>query len=368
MVKVGIVGRRGLAYVAGIRSVSGVGVVAFADTNSDNRGLAADYHIESFHPSLEQMLEVCDAVVVGTPMHLHATQSIEALDLGKHVLSEVTAAISEEECKQLLLTARRSAGKYFFAENYCYFEQNLVALELVRQGRFGKLYYGEGDYVHEVRFLHRDASGAPTWRMEWQVGRRGNTYCTHELGPLMQMFRAHDPSIRVKSVCCFGTGNQTDPELQHDDTTLTLIQLSNGGLIKLRLDMVSNRPHRIAYELQGVLGVYESRDQHRFWFGENRSISWAEPEQREWGDMSEFGGALPAKLSEELVQAKQHGHGGGDYFVGRRFAQAISGVCEVEIGIEDAVEWTMVGLLSQQSIERSSESVAMPSWVYEGQG
>jgi len=299
-------------------------------------------------------------------MQFHASQSIAALGAGKHVLSEVTAAVSEDECKELLLTARSSSGKYFFAENYCYFEQNLVALELAKQGRFGKLYYGEGAYVHEVRFLHRDASGAPTWRMERQVGRRGNTYCTHELGPLMRMFRAQDASIRVKSVSCFGTGCHTDPELRHDDSTLTMVQLSNGALIKLRLDMVSNRPHRIAYELQGVLGVYESREQHRFWFGENRSISWADSEQRGWSDLSEFRGSLPSELSEELAQAEEHGHGGGDYFVGRRFAEAIVGSREVEIGIEDAVEWTMVGLLSQRSIERSSEPVAMPAWVYEG--
>jgi predicted dehydrogenase len=42
-----------------------------------------------------------DAVVIGTPMHLHASQSIEALKRNIHVLSEVTAGVSIDECKAL---------------------------------------------------------------------------------------------------------------------------------------------------------------------------------------------------------------------------------------------------------------------------
>ena len=39
-----------------------------------------------------------DVVVIGTPIQLHARQAIQALESGKHVLSEVTAAWTIGEC------------------------------------------------------------------------------------------------------------------------------------------------------------------------------------------------------------------------------------------------------------------------------
>ena len=360
MKKVGIIGKRALAYVNGLRSVPGVDVAVMCDLDPDVARQASEVGVSKFTSRFDEALGQVDAVVIGTPMHLHASQSVDALAAGKGVLCEVTAAVEVDECRRL----KEASGLYFFAENYCYFEENLVAHALVEQGRFGPLYYGEGDYVHEVRFLHRTPSGEPTWRMKWQVGRRGNTYCTHEIGPLMRMFRAQDPSIRVTSVACFGTGVHTVPEGVHDDSTLTLVQLSNGGLIKLRLDMVSNRPHSVRYELQGVHGCYESGSQHKYWFGENRSIHWDEKEQREWRDIADFRDALSPDIAQEIEDARQYGHGGGDYMVGRRFAQALTAQREPEITRHDAVEWTMVGLLSQQSIVQGSVPVSMPDWVY----
>lgn len=329
-----------------------------ATHEAESRGLSAV-------AAWEAVLDSCDAVCIGTPMHLHAQQAVEALGAGKHVLCEVTAAVTLDECISLKAAAR-NGPVYFFAENYCHFEQNLIALELVRSGKLGQPYYGEGDYVHEVRFLHRHADGSPTWRMEWQVGRRGNTYCTHELGPLMQWFRAFDPEVRIDSVACFGTGAHTDPSVNHDDCSLTLIQLSNGGLIKLRLDMQSNRPHRIAYTLQGVNGAveYENED-HRVWLGENKTVSWNELEQRQWGTAAEHRGLLSSELRSEIQAASASGHGGADYLVGRRFAQAVAGMRPTEIGVRDAIEWTVAGLLSQRSILQGGASIPMPAFVYE---
>jgi predicted dehydrogenase len=334
-----------------------VEVYAFADLDPAVEKLAEENGIPRFVDSLEKLLDCCDAVVISTPMHLHADQCVAALEAGKHVLSEVTAAVTVQQCEELADAARAAKTTYSFAENYCYFEQNIVAAEFARRGRFGELYYGEGDYVHEVRFLHHDVAGNPTWRIRWQVGNPGNTYCTHELGPLMRCFRAADPSVRIESVACFGTGVHTVPGMNHDDCTLTLVKLSNGGLLKLRLDMVSNRPHRIAYELQGTNGAFESYEEHRAWFGPNQPLPWDGSERR-WQPLSELFSEIPAELRSEMEAAGSSGHGGSDYFVGRRFAQAIMGHREVEIGIDEALEWTMVGLLSQESIAKGG--IALP--------
>mgnify|MGYP005837068693 CR=1 FL=1 len=136
------------------------------------------------------MLDHVDAVAIGTPMPLHVPQAVKALQAGKHVLSEVTAAVSLEECWRLLDAVKASGKAYMMAENYCYTPENILVRHLVRDGVFGEVFFAEGEYIHEVRALHHNPDGTPTWRYFWQVGARGNTYITHEIGPPMQWFKA----------------------------------------------------------------------------------------------------------------------------------------------------------------------------------
>ena len=94
----------------------------------------------------------------------------------------------------------------------------------------------------------------------------------------MQWFTTLDPQERIASVTCLGTGAHTDPEHPHDDTTLMLCQLQSGKLIKIRLDMLSNRPHLVNYyAVQGTQGVYEASrvegESGRVWIGESRPMS-----------------------------------------------------------------------------------------------
>src|SRR4051794_5578188 len=155
-----------------------------------------------------------DAVVVATPMPFHAPQAALALEAGKHVLSEVPAATDLEQCWRLVQAVRASGRRYMMAENYCYMKPNVLVRELARRGMFGDLYFGEGEYIHELKGLNERTP----WRRRWQTGRNGNTYPTHSLGPLLQWF-----DDRVVSVACFGSGHHyRDPRgaaYQNEDTT-----------------------------------------------------------------------------------------------------------------------------------------------------
>ena len=93
------------------------------------------------------------------------------LERGLHVLSEVTAAVSLEQCHELARAVRRSGRRYMLAENYCYTKPNVMILSMVRQGLFGEIYYAEGAYIHDCHSFQYDAEGHPTWRVTWQVGK-----------------------------------------------------------------------------------------------------------------------------------------------------------------------------------------------------
>lgn len=360
MIRVGMVGRRGGAFIRALKAIEETEFVAFCDLDEELLERMAKEHQVKTYTDFDAMLDSdIDAVVVATPMPLHVPQSVAALKAGKHVLSEVPAAVSIEECWELIEAVKASERVYMMAENYCYIRSNILVRELVRRGMFGDVYFGIGEYIHELKQLNEQTP----WRRVWQTGRNGNTYPTHSLGPLMQWI-----DDRVTSVCCLGSGHHyIDPRgrpYENEDTTITLCKLENGGLIQLRLDMLSNRPANHAfYSLQGTKGCYEAPrslrgvvDQHRIWLADYSTG----PE--DWRPLSDFDDFLPEKYKNPPPEALQSGHWGGDYWEVMDFVEAIQTGKPPEIDVYTAVEWTAVGLCSIESIEKGGVPVEVPKF------
>jgi predicted dehydrogenase len=131
-----------------------------------------------------------DAVFIATPMLLHAGQALTALNAGKHVLSEVIAAATLDECYALVETVEKTGLTYMMAENYCYRREAMMVKNMADQDAFGDLTYAEGAYIHDCRDLMFNADLTRTWRGGGGVGvtqsSRGNGYPTHSLGPIAQ--------------------------------------------------------------------------------------------------------------------------------------------------------------------------------------
>ncbi|MBI2299798.1 MAG: Gfo/Idh/MocA family oxidoreductase [Armatimonadetes bacterium] len=348
MIRVGIVGvRRGSSFFA-LNHFDGVRVTAICDLQpealiaaGEAHGIAADMRFADY----AAMLDHVDAVVVGTPIEHHAAQSIAALEAGKHVLCEVTAAETSDQCRALVAAAERSAGVYMMAENYCYRRPVVLVREMARQGLFGELYYGEGEYVHNCRALRYHPDGSLTWRGEWRLRHTGVSYPTHSVGPLARIF-----DDRPVSVACGGSGSVCNPEFKHDDCNLALVRTARGGLWKIRVDNHSLRPHNMAfYQVQGTLGCWESSrglgDQDVVWLKDRSS------DPNRWEPLSalesEF---LPAGYLHPPEEALRAGHGGGDWWELADFVAAVRGERPPAVDVHDAVRWTLVGIVSEQSL------------------
>lgn len=350
--------RRGASFKAGMGACPEVRAHAVCDIDPEGvEEAAASFGAAEKYTDYEQMLarSDLDAVIVATPMHLHATQAAMALEQGLHVLSEVTAAVSVDECRQLVAATRDSSGSYMLAENCNYFLTNVVVRELVKRGLIGTPYYAEAEYLHNVK----DLSEKTAWRRHWALGIDGITYGTHSLGPVLS-WMAGD---RVTSVCCAGSGHHyRDPrgDDYHQDTHVMLCRMASGGLVKIRVDMISERPYvTCTYQLQGTRGVYESSrsrdDIHRVWLSERS------PDPETWLDLADLQDEyLPEGWAEGLKRSKGAGHGGSDYFVALAFVEAALGKRPPDIDIHAAMDMTLPGLLSQESMQRDGAWVDVP--------
>jgi predicted dehydrogenase len=251
-----------------------------------------------------------------------------------------------------LENARQALGA---AEKFTDYDTMLARAD-INAGLFGQPYYAEGEYLHELKGLNEITK----WRRKWQTGINGITYGTHSLGPILQWLRGD----RVTAVCCAGSGHHyRDPrgdQYEAEDTSVMLGRLASGGLVKIRVDMLSDRPHAMMnYQLQGSDGAYESArapgETDRIWL---RAVS---KNAHTWTPLTELGDDyLPDWYRENRVLAEKTGHAGGDFYVLLDFVNAITGKKLCPIGIHEAMDMTLPGLISQQSIQQNSAWLPMP--------
>ncbi len=358
--KVGIVGSagRGGGFFGPFIHNPLTEISALCDINVEGLKKTAEAAgVSSIYSDYEEMLEKAelDIVVIGTPMHLHVTQSVMALQRNIHVISEVPAAVSIKEAKQLEEACRKSNARYMLSENYCYMRPNVLVKAIAKAGLFGEMYFGEGEYIHELKELNE----VTKWRRHWQTGINGCTYPTHSLGPVYQWM-----GERVVSVSCVGSGHHyTDQHgdiYENEDSTLMLCRMAKSGLVKIRLDMLSNRPHNMTYyALQGTEGCYESDrglgDEPKIWLkSRSKEMKWMPLKELE----EEF---LEERWLHPSKEALESGHGGGDYMVIEDFVDAVLNDKPMPIGIHEALDMTLPGLISQESIKNGSAWMDVPN-------
>ena len=337
--------------------------------------------------------DACDAVFLATPLQLHASQSLAALAAGKHVLTEVTAATTLDECWALVEAVGKThrSGRpliYMMAENYCYSRPNMMVRHMVERGAFGKRTYAEGADIHDTRSLLFTPQGELTWRGQIAHDFNGNTYPTHSLGPVAQWlgcagYDGRAPEDRFVELVCYVTPEtsrwryaaerfgEKHPAAQPGffvmgDSASVLLRTENGAVAYIRRDAASPRPHNMThYTLQGERASYLS-PRH----GAEDPLIWVDdrnpgdPIGREkWQSLWDLAEEYEhPRWREKGAVAREAGHGGGDYFIVEDFVNAVHGRSPIAVDVYDAVTWSSVFPLSIQSVAEGGKPVQLPDF------
>lgn len=378
------VGARGTGLLQLALTLDGIRVPAVCDIDAGHLGTALDLveAAQGERPAgygdgpyaYRQLLERddVDAVLVAAPMQLHAEMSVDAMRAGKHVLSEVAAAVTLDECWELVRAVRETGRTYMLAENVCYYRQNMTIREMIRRGVFGALTYAECGYVHDCRSIMFGPDGKLTWRGELAQQASGNWYPTHSLGPVAQWlgvnrtdrlerlvsFSSRSVGLARYASETLGLPAESIPGPFAGDSNVCLIRTGNGAVIDLRFDVSSERPTTSTtyFTLQGENASYEDRNGLRI-HAKGRS-----PEH-EWEPvdayLDEFAHPLWTRWHDV---ADASGHGGADFYAIREFADCIREGRPSPIDVVDAVTWSCIIPLSTQSLEAGGEPVEIPDF------
>ena len=91
-----------------------------------------------------------DIVDICTPHFLHAAQSIQASEAGKHLIIEKPIALSWEDSKRMLQIVKRNGTRTSVCFEVRFISSARAIKSIVDQGLIGTVYYAEADYYHGI--------------------------------------------------------------------------------------------------------------------------------------------------------------------------------------------------------------------------
>ena len=373
--KIGIVGlNRGRIHLMNSLISKNIDVIAVCDTDKKRADdIKAKYGNEkefNVYYNYRDMLKdsEIEAVIIATPIDAHVEVAIDALNSGKHVISEVIVATTMEDIYRVGDAMKKSGKMYIMAENYCYSRPMLIVENLVKEGLFGEIYYAESDYLKDFQEYHPDFPNIGGWRENVYFGRRGDTYITHSIGPLLHLMKE-----RVVKVSAMAAGRHFDMEA--DDTCVLMLETENGHVIRLRSSFVSPRPDNVTYYgLQGINGCYQApqgpKDFHKIYFPEFcKAGGWNNPGQ--WRNLYDLREYIPQRWKEywnpydyenKLDNDTYELYDSGILYMLEEFADCILNGKEAPISFADAANWTAAGILSADSVNQGSKVISIPTF------
>jgi len=356
--RIGVAGLgRGMSFVRVFAHHAECELTAVCDVQPGKAAKIADEHGVPMH--FEDYSELCraeiDAIVVATPAPLHVRNTVEALDGGKHVLSEVPAAWSLEEAEELARAVEQSGLKYMFAENMCYFAYIQTYEELVKAGQIGRPVYIEGEYIHGCRRLMHNrfdgrtpgAETGPTWRATLPPIH----YCTHDLGPALEIM-----DTRCVTACGMTTGSNVWPQYGTLDAEVGIFQTASGGVIKILCAFsIVREPAMHWMVIYGTEGYIEGPrggrpGPHHLFTSRVPNIS----APIEIPMSASHPGAPP--------EATLGGHGTSEYFMCNDFVRCILDDTEPAIDVYRGLDYTVPGICAHLSAQNGGEAVKVPDY------
>ena len=387
-VRIGVIGagRRGLPMLRLLLAIDGVEVKAISDPYppaiEGAKKLFAELDVATpeFYGNgdydYRNMLQRddIDAVYIATPWVWHAPMAVDTMEHGKHALIEVPAALTIEECWQLVETSERTRLNCMMMENVCYGREELMVLNMVRDGMLGELLHGEAAYIHELRWQMKDMDeGTGSWRTGWHARRNANLYPTHGLGPIAQYMNINrgDRFDYLNSMSSPALGRQlyAQREFPADharnqaryicgDMNTSLIKTVKGRTIMVQHDTTTPRPYSRHNLIQGTGGVFAGYPGRYAIESEGDFHHW----QHDMSTMLErYDHDLWRRIEAEATE--MGGHGGMDFVMLWRTIYCLRNGLPLDQNVYDAAAWSAVTPLSEASNADRGNSRDFPDFT-----
>lgn len=383
------VGARGSGHVESLLQIEGVDVKAICDPHLPSLNSAMARVVKAGRQpataysngpdDYKKMLarDDIDAVFIATPWEDHVRMSVDTMNAGKHAFVEVPAAYTVEDCWKLVDTSERTQKHCMMMENVCYGREELIVLNMCRQGVFGELLHGEAAYIHDLRGqMFETEHGTGSWRTLHYTKRNGNLYPTHGLGPVAQYMNINrgdrfdymssmSSPARVREIYAREKFPADSIRRTHKfvcgDINTSIVKTVLGKTLMIQWDEQLPRPYTRHNLIQGTKGVWGGFPDRCVIQGETPSTdSWVQSTNLE-AIRKKYEHPLWQKIGE-LAKANG-GHGGMDFVMLWRIIYCLRNGEPIDQDVYDAAAWSVITPLSEASVKNRGRSMDIPDFT-----
>jgi len=406
-------GQRGPGAVSRFMFIEGIEVKVICDLEQPNIDRVQDILRRNGRPEAaaytgeEDWKKVCerndiDLVYICTHWDLHTPIAVYAMEQGKHVATEIPAALTMEECWQLVNTAEKTRRHCMMLENCCYDFFEMATLNMAQKGLFGEIVHVEGAYIHDLRSLNfnprwrerqtftepgadaastRPAPRMPSpsgywnyWRLRHNTERDGSLYPMHGLGPVAQILDIHrgDKMDYLVSLSSnqfnmtayakerFGENStEATTEYKKGDMSTTLIKTAKGKSMMIQHDVASPRPYNRYHTVSGTKGFAQKYPIQQLAFepDAHRALNREDMQAK----LDEYEHPITKEIGE--LARTVGGHGGMDFIMDYRLIYCLRNGLPLDMDVYDAAAWSAIIPLSEFSVTHGSIPVKIPDFT-----
>lgn len=261
-VRLGVIGTgdRGRALIQNIKKTRNCTVAAICDTYAPNlaRGqklLPPGTLTFSDHRAMLDARGI-DAVVIATPLDLHASQTFDALDAGLHVWCEKAMARTVTDCTAMIERARAKRKVLQIGHQRMFHPTYLSALKRAKAGEIGEITQIRASWHRNNKWRRNVPADATDRQINWRLYRDRSAglmteLATHQL-QVCNWFLDGVPSrvIGSGSVCFWKDGREVYDHV-------ALIYEYSGGRKAIYSSLLNNARYGCEEQIQGSTGTIE---------------------------------------------------------------------------------------------------------------
>jgi hypothetical protein len=383
-VRIGVVGvgGRGTGLLGELLRMKGLEFPAVCDIYADRVGRAQSMIERAGHPkpegysesetAYERMMERddLDAVVIASYWQWHTPMAVSAMKNMKCAAVEVPAALTLEECWDLVNTSEETGVPCMMLENWSFRQDNLAVLNMIRQGLLGEIVHCHCAHSHDcIDHWFFDSAGNDRWPAEFLAKRNCDQYPTHSLGPVLSWMDINcgDNFATLTSTASASKGinayfaRRFSPDhpnakrkWKQGDIVTTVVRTHKGKTLVINYDMQLPRPYDNRWLIQGALGLYNEQRNAVYLTGRS-------PQYHQWEPFPPYQDEFNHPWWKEGVEGG--GHGGVDYLELKLFVDAVRRGVQTPIDVYDSATMSSIVALSEQSIAQAGAPVECPDFT-----
>lgn len=351
--------------------------------------VAERFGLETTYQSYDEMLASdVDAIAIFTQRWTHGPLVLQALQAGKHVHSSVPMAITVDEIAAIIDTVRVTGLTYAMGETSYYYPSSVYCRAKLAAGEFGRVFYAEGDYVHDMDlgfYAAYQFSGGEQWKET--ASYPPMLYPTHAVGNVLSVTGDH-----ATAVSCIGVTDQRGDGVFDKSVSKWQNDISNASALFATADggaMRTNEMRRVGYpshiresrlRVFGTEGSFEQLATVSLWQtreGVEDVTEQLETKPRVALDSPELEGIDPA-LRDAFTSGcapihdrtrlpasyagLPNGHEGSHQFLADDFVRAVISGTQPPVNAWTAARFTLPGVIAHESAKQGGVQLPVPDF------